>query len=599
MSREAFETSVPFGLPRVPFLRPVADGEGVDLSDPRLHAALRPVRDLIGKNDPIGLVPATATVLRRALRNPKGMLRAYARLGQGTVRLQVATAAKAVGVPTDPVIPADPKDRRFREATWSENPAFFSLQQSYLMACRFVEDVLHAGASSDPEDLDDRKAAFLVGLVLESLSPINFPATNPEAMIRGFQTGGRSYLQGFVKMLDDYVERGGLPQQVDTSGFELGENIAVTPGKVIYRNELIELIQYAPQTDKVQAVPILCSPPWINKFYVMDLSPGRSLIEWMVQHKRTVFVISYRDPGHELSHLRMDDYLEKGFLTALDVVEEVTGAPKIDVVGLCLGGAMATIGVTHLAATGDKRVNSLTTLNTLVDYSEPGELGIFVDDQTVQRIKGRMRDKGGVLPAKDMATTFDLLRARDLVFRYVPTRWLMGEESPAFDVLAWNADSVRMPATMHTEYLESLYWQNRLARGEYVALGERLDLKDLTVDTYVVGAINDHIVPWKSSFGVVGLTGGKVRYVLSNGGHIAGVVNPPGPKAWHHVLPKGEDDTTGPAETWLEQAPKTAGSWWEDWTAWSKKRAGRLVEPPPMGSEAHPPVGDAPGEYVR
>ena len=599
MSREAFETSVPFGLPRVPFLRPVADGEGVDLSDPRLHAALRPVRDLIGKNDPIGLVPATATVLRRALRNPKGMLRAYARLGQGTVRLQVATAAKAVGVPTDPVIPADPKDRRFREATWSENPAFFSLQQSYLMACRFVEDVLHAGASSDPEDLDDRKAAFLVGLVLESLSPINFPATNPEAMIRGFQTGGRSYLQGFVKMLDDYVERGGLPQQVDTSGFELGENIAVTPGKVIYRNELIELIQYAPQTDKVQAVPILCSPPWINKFYVMDLSPGRSLIEWMVQHKRTVFVISYRDPGHELSHLRMDDYLEKGFLTALDVVEEVTGAPKIDVVGLCLGGAMATIGVTHLAATGDKRVNSLTTLNTLVDYSEPGELGIFVDDQTVQRIKGRMRDKGGVLPAKDMATTFDLLRARDLVFRYVPTRWLMGEESPAFDVLAWNADSVRMPATMHTEYLESLYGQNRLARGEYVALGERLDLKDLTVDTYVVGAINDHIVPWKSSFGVVGLTGGKVRYVLSNGGHIAGVVNPPGPKAWHHVLPKGEDDTTGPAETWLEQAPKTAGSWWEDWTAWSKKRAGRLVEPPPMGSEAHPPVGDAPGEYVR
>lgn len=593
------EAPKPFALPRVPFLRPVGDDEVQQFDDPRLRAALQPVRDFLGKNDPIGLAPATATVLRRALKNPKGMLKAYARLTQGVVRLQVATTAKVVGVQAEPVLPADPRDRRFKEPSWSENPAFFSLQQSYLLACRFAEDVLHAGAAADPDDLDDRKADFLARLVMEALSPTNFPATNPEALIRGFQTGGHSYLRGIAKMLDDYVERGGLPQQVDTSGFELGENLAVTPGKVVYRNELIELIQYAPQTDKVHSVPILCSPPWINKYYVMDLAPGRSLIEWMVQHRRTVFVISYRDPGTELSHLRMDDYLQEGVLTALDVVEEITGAPKIDVVGLCLGGAMATIGVTHLAAAGDKRVNSLTTMNALIDYADPGELGIFVDEQTVGRMKARMRDRGGVLPAKDMATTFDLLRARDLVFRYVSSRWLMGEESPAFDVLAWNGDSVRMPATMHTEYLETLYGQNRLARGEYVALGEQLDLKDLTVDVYVVGAINDHIVPWKSSFGVVGLTGGKVRYVLSNGGHIAGVVNPPGPKAWHHVLPAGEDDTTGPAETWLEQAPKTAGSWWEDWTAWSKKRAGRLVEPPPMGSEAHPPVGDAPGDYVR
>lgn len=564
------------------------------LIDPRLGAALQPVRDLLGKNDPVGLAPATATVLRRALKNPLGLLRAYSRLGQGLVRLHVAAAAKAVGVSAEPVVPAEHGDRRFAEPTWSDNAAFFTLQQSYLLGCRFVEDVLAAGSSGDPQDLDDRKAAFLVRLVLEALSPTNFPGGNPEAMIRGFQTGGHSYLRGIAKMLDDYVERGGRPKQVDTSGFELGDTLAATPGKVIFRNELIELIQYAPQTDTVHAVPILCSPPWINKFYVMDLAPQRSLIEWMVQHKRTVFVISYRDPGQELSHLGMDDYMEQGFLTALDVVEEVTGAPKIDVVGLCLGGAMATIGSTFLAAGGDTRVNSLTTLNTLIDYSDPGELGIFVDDDSLGRIKVRMKDKGGVLPAEDMASTFDLLRARDLVFRYVPSRWLMGEESPAFDVLAWNGDSVRMPATMHTEYLESLYGHNRLARGEYVAKGRTLDLKDLTVDLYVVGAINDHIVPWTSSFGVVGLTGGKVRYVLSSGGHIAGVVNPPGPKAWHHALPAGKDDTTGPAETWRESTPRTQGRGgrtgprgarsgpvvWSTRRPWAARRTRRSATPP-------------------
>ncbi len=566
---------------------------------PVLVEAMAPVIGYLGKNDPLGLAPATLTVLQRAMKNPMAMVKAYARLGQGLVHLPVAAVAKGVGVETEPVLPPEPSDRRFTERTWNDNAAFFALQQIYLLASRFADDVLKAGSSGDPSDLEDRKASFLVGLAVESLSPTNFPGTNPEVLIRAFQTGGLSLVKGVANVLEDYVERGGRPQQVDASGFALGENLAVTPGKVVFRNDLIELIQYAPQTEQVHEVPILCSPPWINKYYVMDLAPERSLVEWMVRHGRTVFMISYRDPGVELSHLTMNDYLEQGVLSALDVVEEITGAPKIDVLGLCLGGAMATMAVANLAAKGDKRVNTLTTLNTLIDYSEPGELGIFTDDETLKRMKTRMEDHGGVLPAKDMSTTFDLLRARDLVFRYVPSRWLMGETSPAFDVLVWNGDSVRMPATMHTEYLESLYGQNRLARGEYELGGQQLDLKKVKLDMYVVGAINDHIVPWTSSFAVTGLTGGKVRYVLSNGGHIAGVVNPPGPKPWFEALPAGTDDSKGSAESWRESATRHAGTWWEDWTAWGEKRAGKLVAPPKMGSRKHRPVADAPGDYVR
>lgn len=583
------------GIPKIPW---VADATGTPSLDPRLVESMAPVIEFLGKNDPLGLAPAAVTVLQRALNNPIGMMNAFGKLSQGMVQLQMAATARAVGVQTDAVIEGDPRDQRFAERTWSENPAFFALQQAYQLLSRFAEDVLQIGSTGDPDDLDDRKAAFLVRLMIEALSPTNFPGTNPEAMIRAFQTGGRSLIQGAANLLEDYVERGGMPQKVDTSGFALGVNLAVSPGQVVYRNKLIEIIQYAPKTEKVHEVPILCSPPWINKYYVMDLAPGKSLVEWMVSHGRTVFMISYRDPDVELGHLTMDDYLELGVLTALDVVEEITGAPKIDVLGLCLGGAMATMAVANLAAKGDERVNTLATLNTLVDYSEPGELGIFVDEKTLGRVKARMQDHGGVLPAQDMSKTFDLLRARDLVFRYVPKRWLMGETSPAFDILAWNDDAVRMPATMHTEYLESLYGQNRLARGEYELGGQRLNLKDITVDSYVVGAVNDHIVPWTSSYKVTGLTGGQVRYVLSSGGHIAGVVNPPSPKAWYEALPAGQDKSNGTAEAWRDAATRTQGTWWEDWLTWSEKRAGELVDPPSMGSETHPAIAEAPGAYV-
>jgi polyhydroxyalkanoate synthase subunit PhaC len=326
----------------------------------------------------------------------------------------------------------------------------------------------------------------------------------------------------------------------------------------------------------------------------MDLGPGRSFIEWAVQHRRTVFAISYRDPEASMSGVTLDDYLIHGPRTALDVISDITGSATVDIVGLCLGGALTAMLAAYLAETSDNRIGSLTLLNTLLDYSEPGVLGAFCDEQTVSRLETKMA-RTGVMEGSTMALTFDVLRANDLIFNYVVSNWLMGQDPPAFDILAWNADSTRLPAAMHSFYLWSLYVRNELARGDLELAGTLLSLADVKSDTYVVGAVNDHIVPWPSSYKTTRLLGGNVRYVLSNGGHIAGIVNPPGPKSWYEV---GEHYPEQPRQ-WREAAERHGGSWWEDWAAWADARAGHLGPPPPMGSKPYPALGDAPGDYVR
>jgi polyhydroxyalkanoate synthase subunit PhaC len=390
------------------------------------------------------------------------------------------------------------------------------------------------------------------------------------------------------------VNNGGRPRQVDTRPFGVGKNLAATPGKVVFRNDLMELIQYAPQTERVRAVPVLASPPWINKYYVMDLAPGRSFLEWAVQHERTTFAISYRNPDPSMSGTTLDDYLIDGPREALDVIGEITGSATIDIVGLCLGGALTAMLAAYMAAKGDHRLGSVTLLNTLLDYSEPGVLGAFTDEKTVAWLERQMAARG-VLEGSQMAGTFDMLRANDLIFNYVVSNWLMGQDPPAFDILAWNGDSTRMPAAMHSFYLRSLYMRNELARGEMELAGQQLSLSSVKNDTYVVGAVNDHIVPWHGSFKTIGLMGGKVRYVLSSGGHIAGIVNPPGPKAWFEATSHAHADP----EKWRAAAARHNGSWWQDWTEWSQERAGDHVAPPPMGSRRYPAIADAPGEYVH
>ncbi len=566
-------------------------------------AAIAPESGMFARLDPASFGNSLLAVARRAARNPYAASGAFWQFGMALARIGPEAAVRWSGRVTGDntragngkdagAVTALAKDKRFADPAWRDNPAFFALGQAYLAAVELTGDLLAAGRG---EPVADAKARLAADVILAALAPTNYLPTNPAALKRAFETGGASVVAGARNFLDDVRNNNGMPRQVDTRPFEIGRNMAATPGQVVFRNDLMELIQYAPQTAAVRSVPVLASPPWINKYYIMDLAPGRSFLEWAITHERTVFAISYRNPDPDMSDVTLDDYLVHGPQTALDVITDITGAPKIDIVGLCLGGTLTGMLAAYLAGAGDDRLGSITLLNTLLDYSEPGVLGAFTDEQTVSRLERQMEEQG-ILEGKQMATTFDALRPNDLIFNYVVSNWLLGQDPPAFDILAWNSDNTRMPAAMHSFYLRSLYLANELARGVLEIKGRRLSLADVTSDAYVVGAINDHIVPWPASYKTTGLLGGEVRYVLSSGGHIAGIVNPPGPKAWYEVA-KPPNPVT--ANQWREAAEHHGGSWWEDWARWAGRRAGRRTDPPPMGSARYPAIGDAPGSYVH
>jgi polyhydroxyalkanoate synthase subunit PhaC len=560
----------------------------------RAASVLGPESGLFEDMDSAGFGDALSKAIQASVTNPLVPLQAAAQLAADLAQVPLVAATRWFGRETEPPVEVDPRDRRFADPAWSTNPVFYGVRLTYLVASRFARDVMGA-AGLEPDAA--RKAAMAVDLMLDAVAPTNFLATNPAALKRAFDTGGASVVKGVQQFLDDLVNNEGRPRQVDASGFEVGRNLACTPGNVVYRNELMELIQYAPQTEQVHATPLLCSPPWINKYYVMDLAPDRSFIEWAIKHGRTVFAISYRNPSPDMSGTTMDDYLVHGPKTALDVIEEITGANTIDIVGLCLGGALTAITAAYLTQAGDSRVGTLTLLNTMLDYSEPGALGSFTDLATVEKLENKMR-KEGTLPGASMAGTFDILRANDLIFNYVVSNWLMGQKPPAFDILAWNSDSTRMPAAMHAFYLRNFYVQNRLAAGTLEIAGATIDLSTIKAPTYVVSAINDHIVPWEAAYKTVGLVSGPVRFVLGNGGHIAGIVSPPGPKAWHMVT-DSESALPPTGEAWRSVAERRSGTWWEDWARWSADSSGPLGKPPRMGSRKHRVLGDAPGHYVR
>jgi polyhydroxyalkanoate synthase len=438
------------------------------------------------------------------------------------------------------------------------------------------------------------KAEFATQLVVDAVAPTNFWPTNPAALERLFETGGLSAVRGIRNFAHDVIRNEGWPSQVDRAAFTVGRNTATTPGKVVFRNELIELIQYAPQSGEVHEIPLVVCPPWINRYYIADLAPGKSLVEWAVQRGHTTFAVSYRNPDASMRELTFDDYLRLGPLTAIDVAREITGSETVNTLGICLGGTMNAMVLAYLDACGDHLVNSSTYLNSAVDYEDAGALStVFGDPATVDGLARRMEAKG-YLDGKDMAHTFDLLRANDLVFRYVVDNWLLGKSPPAFDLLAWNADSTNMPGTAHAHFVRKMYVENALARDEYVAMGERLMVSEIGTDSYIVAAVDDHIVPWRVSYRSTQLFKGPVRFVLSSAGHIAGIVNPPGPKSrlWTN------DELPAEADDWLERTMEHRETWWNDWAAWLGARAGARVAPPAMGSERHPVLGDAPGVYV-
>ncbi len=549
-------------------------------------------QDSVSKLDPLGLGAAWIRAMQEAGKHPEAVIEAATRYAGGIAAAAAATGARALGADTaGPVAPA-PKDRRFTDPAWTENPAFFMLLQGYLLWARLVDDLVRSASLAD---LDGEKARFTGELLIDALAPTNFLATNPAAQKRFLETGGMSLVRGTRNFLEDLATNKGLPRQVDPSAFTVGTDLATTPGKVVYRNDLMELIQYTPTSETVYEVPLLLSPPWINKYYIMDLAPGRSFVQWAVDHGHTVFAISYKNPGEADRDLTLDDYLQRGPIAALDAIREITGAEQANVAGLCLGGTLTGMLLSYLAKDGDERVRSTTLLNTLVDFSVPGRLGAFTDEPAIAHLEELMSERG-YLESSEMMNTFTFMRANDLVWNYAVNNWLLGEPPPPFDLLAWNSDGTRMPATMHSFFVRSCYLNNEFARGTMELGGVPLDPSAVTGDVYVLAAQEDHITPWRGSYMTTQvLPNATTRFVLCGAGHIAGIVSPPSKKAWYRT---GGDALPSDAEAWFEDTTHHEGSWWEDWALWIGERAGERVAPPPMGGDRHPPIVDAPGTYV-
>ena len=540
--------------------------------------------------DPASLTEAVRAVVADAMANPTFMttwLGTFA-IAEQTVGLNMLRRLN--GENPDPAAPIAAGDKRFADPAWKSNPFLHGAIEDYAVRQRAALQLIEA--SRLPE-ATRRKARFAISMMMDAIAPSNVPWLNPAVVKEAMNTGGASLVRGLQNFLEDVKHNGGQPRQVDTSGFKVGENLGVTPGRVVYRNNLIELIAYEPQTDTVHDVPLLCSPPWINKYYIMDLAPGRSFVEWAVRNRHQTFMISYRNPDESMASYTMDDYLREGLLEALDVVERITKAKKINLMGLCLGGTIAVIALGYLAGKGkDRLISSASITNTLVDFSEPGDLGVFTDEASVSRLEQKMRERG-YLDSKAMAGTFNALRGNDLIWSYVVSNWFMGKTPPAFDILAWNGDSTRMPATMHSQYLRACYLHNALVKAKaYVVGGVPLDLGRVRTPLYVLAAENDHIAPWRTVYATTQFIGGESKFTLTNSGHIAGIVNPPdNPKSFHWTKPrtvKGES-----AQAWLESATHSQGSWWLDWAAWIAPHAGALVKPRPL------PAGEPiPGRYV-
>jgi polyhydroxyalkanoate synthase len=539
--------------------------------------------------DPAALTPALVAAAAQLARHPAKTALALADLALEQTAVGLDVAAAMLDSKKEPIQKPDSRDKRFEDRAWRENPLLRGAFESYLATSRWSQRVLD---SLELGEVTRKKARFALGLGLDAIAPSNVAFLNPVVVKEAVDTGGWSLVRGTANFVGDVIRHGGQPSQVDTSGFELGRNLAATPGRVVHRNELIELIAYEPQTETAYAEPILVSPPWINKYYILDLAPDRSLIEFAVQRGFTVFAISYRNPEASMADLTLSDYLRDGLLEALDRVLELTGSPRANILSLCVGGTMSAIGLAVLAERGHAdRVGWATLLNTLVDFSEPGEIGVFTDEATIGRIERRIRRRG-YMKAEELAGPFNLMRGNDLLWRYVVSNWLMGKQPPAFDILAWNADATRLPAAMHAEYLRTCYLRNLLVQpGAFMIDGTPVDLSRIETPLYVVGAENDHIVPWRSGYRTTQAVSGESRFVLTSGGHIAGAVNPPGSlKASYRT----RDESPADPDAWLAGAGSEQGSWWKDWAEWAEARSGERVEPPSL-----PPGGPAPGEYVR
>jgi polyhydroxyalkanoate synthase subunit PhaC len=547
-------------------------------------------------NDPLRLGQAVIRLSSALLANPERLVELQTRLWLDYLALGQRSVQRWFGLDPEPTVVPERGDRRFHHPGWDEHALFDWIKQAYLLTGNAVVDLV-AGADA-LDEATRRRLHFATRHIVDALSPSNFAATNPEVLDAIVRTGGSNLVFGLANLLEDLERSQGRfdIRMTDFEAFEVGENLAVTPGKVVYQNDLMQLIQYAPTTEKVARRPLLMLPPWMNKYYILDLRPGNSMVQWLVDQGHTVFMVSWVNPDEALAGKGFDDYMAEGPLAALDAIERATGEREVNAVGYCLGGILLSATLAWMAARGDERVHSATLLTTMVDFSDAGEVSVFIDEHGLDELEAQIRERG-YLDGLSMFDTTRALRANDLVWSFFVRSYLLGEAPRPFDLLYWNADATHMPAAVHAFVLRELYLENRLREpGGLTLAGEAIDVRRIQTPTYVLAAREDHIAPWRTAYQATQLFGGPLRFVLGASGHIAGVVNPPHRDKYGYWT---GSELTPDADGWLAGAKQHAGSWWPDWARWVRRHAGGQVPARAPGTGALPALEDAPGSYVR
>jgi polyhydroxyalkanoate synthase subunit PhaC len=562
-------------------------------------AAMKPVeegRAKAGVSEEVSdAIKSIGQIAEHWVADPQRLVLAQTSLTKGFIDLWAGTMRRFQGEDTAPIATPDPSDKRFRDAEWQDNPVYDFIKQAYLLTTRWAE---HLVAEADGVDEHTKhKAGFYVRQLSSALAPTNFVATNPELLRETVRQNGENLVRG-MKMLAEDIEAGNGTLKLRQSmpgTFSVGENLATTPGKVIFRNDLIELIQYAPSTPTVLQRPLLLVPPWINKFYILDLTPEKSFIRWAVEQGLTVFCVSWVNPAARQSKKSFEDYMREGIFASLDAIKAATGEDKVTAIGYCVGGTLLSVALAYMAQMKDQRIESATLFTTQVDFTYAGDLKVFVDEDQIRSLEDKMYAQG-YLEGSSMASAFNMLRPNDLIWPYVVSVYLKGETPFPFDLLYWNADSTRMPAANHSFYLRNCYLENKLAKGEMVIAGKTLDLKSVSIPIYNLAAREDHIAPAKSVFVGSKAFGGPVTYVLAGSGHIAGVINPAGKPKYQYWT---NGDVEGTLEEWIAGATETKGSWWPHWFQWIEAQAPERVPAREPGGGKLPPLCDAPGEFVK
>jgi len=544
--------------------------------------------------DPFRVFDSLTFVQNAWLQEPENLNKEVRQLINSGFDLWLHLFKRFSGMAADDVVPVVEYDERFKESAWTDNPWFDLLKETYLLYSRWLIDTVFKTPGLDEKT--KRRAAFWIRHGLDAISPSNYFLTNPQAQLNFAMSGGQNLRDGFTLWLKD-LENNDV-SMVDSEAFTVGKDVAATPGEVVFRNELLELIQYAPTTDKVHAMPIFIISPWINKYYILDLAPGKSLVEFLVNRGFTVFITSWINPGREMRDTTFNDYLFKGALTSVNVIRDITGAKQIHVAGYCIGGTLlATLMAWINQAREESPIAHWTLFTSLVDFANPGDIEVFIDQSSVAWLEEKM-ETTGYLDGNEMGRSFRMLRPNSLIWRYIVQSYLYGSKPPPLDVLYWNTDCTRLPAKMHSFYLRELYLENKLVKPNALKFKQRpIDLGKISQPLYAVGTEQDHISPWKETFKIAGLINAPVRYALATSGHIMGVINPPNPESKRRYWC---GDATGhkDADKWLASINKQPGSWWDDWTAWLDENCGPEIDVTRVGSQTYPPLAPAPGEYV-